>query len=83
MRSTTHRFTAFIIGFVFIGGLVACSGGSDSSVVTEAPTTTQPLPLATYTVRPGAHQVGVLDADPGTALQIKPASWAADRVLPM
>lgn len=83
MRSTTHRFTAFIIGFAFIGGLVACSGGSDSSVVTEAPTTTQPLPLATYTVRPGAHQVGVLDADPGTALQIQHAdgSIAAEGVV--
>jgi len=70
MSLISRRFFASTVAFATVISLVACSSDSDSTS-TEAPTTLAPLPLATYTVRPGAHQIAVIDAEPGTDLQIQ------------
>jgi hypothetical protein len=75
MSFTTRRILGVTVAFASIVTLAACSSDSDSSTTdaptTEANTTLAPLPLATYTVRPGAHQIAVIDAEPGTDLQIQ------------
>ena len=65
MSLISRRFFASTVAFATVISLVACSSDNDSTS-TEAPTTLAPLPLATYTVRPGAHQIAVIDAEPGT-----------------
>ena len=76
MNFTTRRIFATSLAFASIVTVVACSDSSDSNT-SEAPTTeavattVAPLPLAEYTVRPGAHQIAVIDAAPGTDLQIQ------------
>ena len=75
MSFTTRRLFASTVAFASVVALVACSSDNDSTT-TDAPTTESastlaPLPLATYTVRPGAHQIAVIDAEPGTDLQIQ------------
>lgn len=54
-------------------GLAACSGGDDDATTTVADTTTTtaPLPRADFTAYPGAHQITVTDAAPGTELVIE------------
>ena len=75
MNFTTRRIFATSLAFASIVTVVACSDSNDSSTseapTTEAATTVAPLPLAEYTVRPGAHQIAVIDAAPGTDLQIQ------------
>ena len=75
MSLTTRRILGVTVAFASIVTLAACSSDSGSSTTdapsTEASTTLAPLPLATYTVRPGAHQIAVIDAEPGTDLQIQ------------
>ena len=75
MSLTTRRILGVTVAFASIVTFAACSSDSDSATTdaptTEANTTLAPLPLATYTVRPGAHQIAVIDAEPGTDLQIQ------------
>ena len=75
MSLTTRRILGVTVAFASIVTFAACSSDSDSATTdaptTESATTLAPLPLATYTVRPGAHQIAVIDAAPGIDLQIQ------------
>ena len=75
MSFIVRRILGATVAFASIVTLAACSNDGDSSTTdaptTEANTTLAPLPLATYAVRPGAHQIAVIDAEPGTDLQIQ------------
>ncbi len=75
-----RRLAALLIVPVLV---IACSDdGGDTTTATEAPATTgveatdaptttgAPLAAATFTVQPGTEQIAVLDAAPGTAIDV-------------
>ncbi|MFM1751261.1 MAG: hypothetical protein RL119_223 [Actinomycetota bacterium] len=51
--------------------VTACSGGGDSTETTVFESTTTTMAKATFTLRPGAYQIAVLDAPAQTELQVE------------